>query len=342
MKKKTHICFILLMTFISFTRTLSAQEASSSPDNFSLPDLIAALEENSGEYRRNEAQALIGLDDYLISRANLQPVVSGRLPLSYSRQAEENYTAGIGSETSDGFSGGPVLSVSQLLPTAGVLTAGLAESLSGERILALEPVVIQVPTDLAYSNTFRITAGLTQPLYFGNAYQAAKKIVEETYSGNRAAVLDSRNELILKALGDYYGIQQTGFNLDLIRSRLENDQETYKRVEREFQLGLWTKSVLYQSLSARLKSETDLLEAEQQLESSRGLFASTYGLNIPPNQSFTVAPFPREPLSLPEILPRILAWNPRSVQLKSGVGIQQASIITWRKDQAPVLSVEGS
>jgi len=309
---------------------LSAREGNRT--GISLGDLILSLEGNNGEYRSNEASARMDLNDYLIARANLLPSVRGSLPLSHTRLKEENIPASPDQETRN-LSGGAGLSVTQLLPTAGTLSAELTGRISRDTYLPADPIL---------SANLQLSAGLSQPLYFGNAYRAARSIIQETYDAGCSEVLDSRNRLIRTVLEDYYRIQQARFSRDLIRVRLEGDTESYQRVEAEYEMGLWTKSVLYQALTARLQSETDLLEAEQNRETLERAFLARYGLTLPEGNTGEVRLFPREELEEETLLPRILAHNPQALRLNSQAEISRAGLVTARKDQAPAVSLGSS
>ena len=340
MKYRIQLLLLLLTAGMAGGLPLAAQEGNKT--GVSLGDLILSLEGNNGDYRSNEAAGRMDLNDYLIARANLLPSIKGSLPLSYTGLNEENYSSSVDRQKTRNLSGGAGLSLTQLLPTAGVLSAEITGQLSSDTLVDMSPYALPLPADPILSANLQLSAGISQPLYFGNAYRAARSIIQETYDAGCNEVLDSRNRLIRTVLEDYYRIQQARFSRDLIRVRLEGDTESYQRVEAEYEMGLWTKSVLYQTLSARLQSESDLLEAEQNRETLERAFQARYGLSLPEGNTGTVQLFPREELSEETLLPRILARNPQTLRLNSQAEICRAGLVTARKDQAPTVSLGSS
>lgn len=300
-------------------------------ETFEIPDLIAALKTGSPAWEANRTSFGVARSRYRASRSSLYPSLSLSVPLSYS--GYESEVSGMSTD-GDSFSGSAELVLRQLLPTAGLF------SLTGGNELAMERTPAN--TDPGWASTTTISAGLTQPLYFGDAYGAAKRLIEESREGELSAALSGGNELIMAAVGDFYELKQSAYSLDLIKTRLEREEENYRRVEAEYGMGLWTKSVFYQAKSLLLKARTDLLEAEQQLETKLDRFMAVYGLTKVPElgSEVKILSSPAGP-GFEALLEQVLAGNPELAGLRSRVEIKRSEIITFEKEHAPVLSVGG-
>jgi outer membrane protein TolC len=306
-------------------------------DTFEIPDLISALKKSSPAWEANRTSFGVAHSRYRASRSSLYPSLSLSVPLSY-RDYESD--GGLVSTNGDSFSGSAELVLSQLLPTAGIFT------LSGGNELAMERTSESVPppasTGPLWSSTTSIAANLTQPLYFGDAYGAAKRLIEKSRDGELSAALSGGNELIMAAVGDFYELKQSTYSLDLIKTRLEREEENYRRVEAEYGMGLWTKSVLYQAKSLLLKARTDLLEAEQQLETKLDRFMAMYGLTEMPELGSDVKMLASPSGRLfEELLDRVLTGNLELAGMRSRVEIKRSEIIALEKEHAPVLSAGG-
>ncbi|MBI9101396.1 MAG: TolC family protein [Spirochaetales bacterium] len=318
-----------------------------SADEFTISTLIDALEKESPVWQGNQSSARAAASQYRASLSSLYPSISGSLPVTYSGSSSETPdSATMLSQAGDGLSIGPEISVTQLLPTAGIFTASVGNSVEMARINDYQlPPSLGGGTgssDPSWSNGTTITAGINQPLYFGKAYQAAKTAIEKNLENSQASVLDTGNQLVIGAITDFYGLKQSIYSLELIKTRLEKDRESYKRVETEYEMGLWTKSVLYQAQSLLLQSETDLLEAEQILEARKGLFTATYGLSSDPQISPEIHSLKEPEIDLQEVLMKVRSESPETRQLQNAIELQNSAIVSTEKNHAPTLNLGGS
>ncbi len=328
MKKKQCILVIIILLLV-----VSAVNAAP----FTLPDLMNALQADNAAWQNNEASSKAGYSQYLSNRASLFPSITGDLPLSYSGYLNENTPEGYTRQEGNSLSIRPGISLTQLIPTAGLLSATVSDEITRSEITNLN----NTSFDPVWNNSINVSAALSQPIYFGNAYQAAKTAIEKNLENNRLKTLEMRNQLVIAAIQDYYNIKQALYTRELIQSRLEKDRENYKRVEREWELGLWTKSVLYQAQTLLIKSETDLLEGEQTLEALMGLFRSSFGLEADPEFLPEVILYPREEMEIGEIIAEVRANSPETVQISNGLDLQRSAIVSYEKEHAPVFTLGG-
>lgn len=322
---------IIVICFISLAG-LGAEE-------YTLDMLIESLE-NSIHFERTYAIERMGHHNYKNSRALLYPQIDGNIPLSISGLDEKNVTSGINSESTQSITAEPGISISQYLPTAGILTAQISDAITVIPVTEINSVSLL--TDPKWTNTTSLSINLSQPVFFKGAFDAALEITEKTYENNNLDVLEARNSLAISAVRNFYDLKQALFNLELIQIRFRNDKETYKRINQEFEMGLWTKSKLYQAKSILIKSEIDLVESTQKLETARQTIISNYSL--PPE--FKVTPNV-ESLSFGEldydtVIEKIINSSTGISKAKNLLNMQKASMIVLRKDNGPVLNLGGA
>ncbi|MCK5196904.1 MAG: TolC family protein, partial [Spirochaetales bacterium] len=268
------------------------------------------------------------------------PTISGSIPLSLTGFEENNYTTGVDIQKSQSLAAEQGISIVQLLPTAGSLTAEISDSVAMNRLIEIVPTGF--PADPEWTNTAAISLTLSQPVFFKGAFGAAFEIIGKTYENNSLDVLESRNFLAISAVQSFYDLKQAVFNQELVQIRFMKDKENYKRINQEFEMGLWTKSELYQAKSILIKSEIDLIEAAQILDTARQSMILHYSLSTDFNVSSTVNPLDSEELQYDSILDEIISNNPAARHAKNLLGIQKASLTVLRKDDGPVLSLGGS
>lgn len=322
---------IIFICLVSLT-VLGAEE-------YSLDMLIESLE-NSIHFEKTDAIERMGLYNYKNSRALLYPKFDGSIPLSISGIDEKNRTSGINSEKTQSITAEPGVSISQFLPTAGIVTAQISDSIAVVPITEINSVSLL--TEPKWTNTAAFSINLSQPVFFKGAFDAAMEITEKTYENNILDVLESRNSLTISAVQNFYDLKQAVFNLELIQIRFMNDKETYKRINQEFEMGLWTKSKLYQAKSILIKSEIDLMESTQTLETVRQLIISNYSL---PSE-FKVTPGVEslifEELNYDTVFEEIINNSIVVSRAKNLLNMKKASLTVLRKDNGPVLSLGGS
>jgi outer membrane protein TolC len=325
--KHTISCLILCFLVLE----LNAEE-------FSLSMMINTLKD-SISFTRTEALSQIGIYDYKSAKASLYPSIDGSVPFSVNSSKDNNYLQGIISQEDQIFTAAPNLSLSQLLPTAGVLTAQLTNSVSLYKLLASNPAGL---TDPVVSNSIDLSLNLAQPVFYKGAFNAVQSLINKTYENSKLSVLASRNSIILNAVENYYNLKQAIFNLELIQIRFENDKENFKKINQEFEMGLWTISDLYQARSILVKSETDLLEAEQTRDAIRQFMISNYSLSDNKLITPIVEPIDLDVIDYKNVINNVVANNPEVLQVRNARDMQKASIIVLKKDDGPQLTLGGS
>ena len=336
------IQFLLILLTMTLCR-LSALDTYSIEDD-SLISLLEAQRTNSQAWASNEAFLQTGDLQLDISRAALYP----QLDAAIDGNGANSFLTRITGETevyqlrnNYNLALSPSLSISQLLPSAGILTGSVSDTVSGsgleESDYPLEPAA-----DLDFNNILNLSLGLSQPLYFGNAYEAARTQMGEAHEINRIRYLDNRNFLISTAINDYYSLIQTAYQKQLVEARLETNTEYEKRMLSEHSLGLWTQAQLNSAKAARLQSEADLLKAEQSYSLARNRIKTLYGIELlidPASADVEIIPFDRDSLDTAVMLE---TRNPETLITEKQVSIAESDIIITKKDSAFRLNAGGS
>jgi outer membrane protein TolC len=325
----------LIIIFLIFSIVLHGLYA----EQYTLAMLLNSLESNV-HFAKAQAQSEIGLYNYKTARASLYPLISGSIPFSLTGINEENYSYGIDNQESQAMAVTPGLSVSQLLPTAGLLTARIADTISMSRILENSP--LELSEDPAWLNSVDVSVNLAQPVFFMGAFNAAKDIINKTYENSTLNVLGRTNAIVLSAAESYFNLKQAKFNMELVKIRFLNYEENYKRINQEFEMGLWTKSDLFQARSLLIKSETDLLEAEQIATIARQSLVANYSLPDNFNISSSINQIELIPDNFTGLIQKVLENNPEAKQAKNFLNMQNASLTILRKDRGPELSLGGT
>ena len=314
---------ILTLIYLSGLQALLAEE-------YTLSMLIDSLDDNM-HFAKAQALSQMGMYDYKAARASLYPSISGSIPFTISDTETNNIPIGLGNKKDQSIIIEPGITINQLLPTAGTLTAEISDIVTRSDLEAPE-----------WTNTIGISINFLQPVFFKGAFDATLGIINKTYENSNLTALTAKNSMVLNAIENYYNLKQTIFNLELIQIRFIRDQENFKRINQEFEMGLWTKSELYQARSILIKSETDLLEAEQVMDIARQSIITNYSL--PGN--FTVSPIvdsiDLEEIDFKEILREVISNNPAADQARNILNIQESSLTILRKDTGPELSLGGS
>ncbi len=323
---------LILLTFICLVslQGIGAEE-------YTLNMLINSLGDNI-HIVKTEALARMGLSNYKEARASLYPTISGSIPLSLTGIEENNYSpsTGIYKSKSQSITAEPGISATQLLPSAGSLSVKISDSVARNRF----PAGFQ--TDPEWTNTAAISLTLAQPVFFKGAFDAAFEIIEKTYVNNNLDVLESRNFLAISAVQSFYDLKQAVFNLELVQIRFMKDKENYKRINQEFEMGLWTKSELYQAKSILIKSEIDLVETTQTLDAARQSIISNYSLSSEFDVTPSVVSLDFKELQYDKIIEEIIENSTVINRAKNLLNMQKASLTVLRKNDGPVLSLEGS
>ncbi|MDC7226922.1 MAG: TolC family protein [Spirochaetales bacterium] len=305
-----------------------------------LNEILRAQQLNSRSWASNEAEIEAGLLKYDISRSSLYPQISAGLDgsgtnsfLSTSPAASPEQTYDIEIKNNYSFSLTPSLAISQLLPSAGTLSGSFSNTITGEGIEESN-YYLSPAEDTEYSNYLYFSLGLTQPLYFGKAYDAARRQINDSLEISRLAWCDSRNSLIIAAVTDYYSLMQSAYRLELVQSRLTANTEYEKRMRREHSLGMWTSAQLNTATAARLQAEADQLKAERAYTSARERISILYGIEIdldPDAVDIEMLPFSFE---IDELRSLLYEGNPESGIIAKQKSSAEADVILAEKEAA--------
>ncbi len=323
---------VLVITLcITLSWNLSAEELT-------LDTLLGNLQ-NSIHFQRSRTLSESGRYDYKSSKASLYPKINGNIPAIFSYTSENNYTPYIENQKSQSYTAAPEISFSQILPTAGILTAQISNTLSMSRITESTP---SVSSDPEWINSLDLSVNLLQPMFFKGAFDATKQIIDKTYENSNLNVIARNNSIVLKAVESFYKLKQAVFNLELIKIRYNRERENFKRINQEYEMGLWTRSELYQGKSILIKSETDLMEAKQLVNAAKHFLTANY--QAP--KDFSVSPdielMNFEEIDLSDIRDTIVDLNPAVNQAKNMLALQRASLIISKKDSGPEFTINGA
>ena len=302
----------------------------------SLLALLSAQQKNNQAYAANEAFLETGNLQYDISKSVLYPQITADISGSGSNSfLSRTSTASGDFELRNNYTvaATPSLSLTQLLPTAGILSGSVTETFSGSGLEESNSPA-SPSYDIEYNNILSFSLGISQPLYFGKAYDASLTQLNQSREITKTTYLDNRNSLIASAFSDYYQLFQTSVQKSLVKFRLETNLEYEKRMLREHQLGMWTKAQLNSAKAARLQSEADLLKAEYSLKSAEDMIFVLYG--IKPDINPETADIEELPLiyNLNSLETELIAANPETIINEKQLLISKADIIIAEKDSA--------
>ncbi len=318
-----------------------------------LQNLLQAQQQNSRAYASNEAFLETGALQYDISKSGLYPQIN--LDLSgtgsnafyqrykYEPDALPDTTFDIELNNSYLFSAGPEINITQLLPSAGVLSGSITDSVSAAGLEESSHPDFYKTSDTKYSNDLTFSLGVSQPVYFGNAYKAGLVQINESREINRITYLDNRNSLIISAVADYYELIQKAYQLDLVQTRLEVNSENEKKMLREHELGMWTRAQLNSAAAVRLQSEADLLKSKMALTSIMDRIAALYGIEL--DMESTTRQIEQISFSLSDVNPDdadILSSSPAILIYQKRIMIADSAVTIQKKDSAITLSAGGS
>ncbi|MBN2050571.1 MAG: TolC family protein [Spirochaetales bacterium] len=299
-----------------------------------LLQVLQALEEHHPAFAANEAALAAAEAGYSSGRGVLKPQVELSTPLSgtdYLRiQAAETEVNGLYSVTAS-----PQFSGSYLLPSGGNLSVSLSDSLQVSNYDG-SPSPYSQSSEAEWANTLAASLGIRQPLVFRGVYDATVSRLETAFNTEAANYLSIRNSLVLQALNDFYEYKLSVFRVDLVRWRQKNDQEMFRRVEREFEMGLWSKGTLVQAQASLLQTEADLLKAEQALTASLRRLSSFYGLEPADETAGEIVDLlERADQKGEDLIETALRDNPDLVKLRNSLAGLEADRILQAKNHAP-------
>jgi len=161
---------VLTLVYLVGLQILAAEE-------YTLNMLIDSLG-SSVHFTKTETMSQIALHDFKTSKASLYPSINGGIPFTLSEIDEENYTIGLDNQKNQLLTAAPEISISQLLPTAGLLTAQISDSVSMTQIT--ESSLLDPLPDPTWTNSAAVSVNLSQPVLFKGAFNATLEIINNT------------------------------------------------------------------------------------------------------------------------------------------------------------------
>jgi len=225
------------------------------------------------------------------------------------------------------------VTVNQLLPTAGILSLWARESLEKESASYLA----------AEEETYLFSTGitLTQPLYWGKAYQAAREGLEEGYELRMLQSQQEEGRIIIQGAADYYQLKNDAYRFQLIQDRYISSGEDLIQKEKELELGIITPSELSQAQINYLQSEIDLLQIRQVKEAHEELFFRTYRMEAQ-EVSPEVDLLPWEEGGNSDLVEELLAGSPALQISRLQASRLKHQHIREEQGEAPVLALSGN
>jgi len=306
--------------------------------------LVTAVMRKSPEYLRAQARQEGSEYDYRSSLASLGPSFSASVPATFSDTLHSKYNTGLEFKGQYGLGAGPTVSVTQLLPTSGVLTASVTDQLNMDVLESVLPAAYEAsyPPGTWLSNEAVLSAGLTQPLFFGDAYGAARLTLEQTRRSGQIRGGSGRNAVIIQAVSDYYALKKTLYSISLIEARIGSDRGNLDRTEKELSLGRGTQASVLTAKAALLKSETDLLEAQLSYDTSFRRFRAACGLPDDARMDPAVPALAIPPVDAEAAVTQVMSGNPEVQSAHLLAELKRAEMVTAGKDNAPTFKMEAS
>ncbi len=279
MKKLLFLLSLFIVTLPVFSDTGDFRNQSDISESISgFSSFLDAMVKNHPAYAANQEYLNRSDFEYKNSKSSVYPQLNLNLTGGGSDNFNTRYAEGIEIKNNYSYYAGPSLSFSQLLPSSGTISGSVSDSLSYSGIE--ESSYPSYPqSEGEYINSLDLGLSFAQPLTTDNIYKASETIVSNSLKISEAGYLNNRNLLVIKAANDYLNQSITAYQVTLIKSRLEGYREEYRKIEREFELGYWTKSQLNSAKAAMLQSETDLLKAERSLNLIRQQILNLYGID---------------------------------------------------------------
>ena len=339
--KKIFLFALILQTFIN---SLYALDSSITEDPV-LIKLLDAQRENNPAYAANEAYFETGELQFNVSKSMLYP----RIDTGLNGAGSNSFLSRTPAEPSDielknnySLSISPELSISQLLPTSGILSGSISDTVTASGLEESNSPLYPAQ-ELEYNNRLDFSVGLSQPLYFGNAYEASRTQINESREITRITYKDNRNALIISAVNDYYDLVKTAYQENLIEKRLETNRKYEMRMLREHELGMWTKGQLNTAKAVRLQSEADLLKASQAYNSARQRIKDSYGIDLEnevKNTAITEFTFTEDSVDL--LNSEILSGNPDCLINMKRILLADSDVVIEEKKAAPSFKAGGN
>jgi outer membrane protein len=332
-----------LSIFLNLSWHVAAQEP------LGLAETFGYLETTSRRWLADEMALQEARLAYRRTRAIIYPVLDLSAPVSVNSTLGETFTTQVGPSTvevqRDGaysLSVSPGLTLRQSLPTGGTLSATLSDTVSVSDPGNFDPSSVgdSYPTDERVDHTLAFGLSLDQPLYFrGSAFAASLELAENTLGRAQLGRDRQRNQLAYEAASLYYEIQFLAYSRSLVASRNEASARRLETIEREFELGMHTRSVLLQAQLSLQKAEIDLYDAQRALDQTLGEFRGLYGLPEDASIGERVDTFPLREFDPDETLELALGANPDVKMLRLSVADAANAVIIYDAERAPRLSI---
>lgn len=335
---------LIILVLTAFAANLSAID-SIIIDDPALQTLLEAQRIHNQAYASNEAFLETGELQYDISKSMLYPQIDAGLNgagsnsfLSQIPVEEEIYEL----TNNYALSISPEVSISQLLPTSGILTGSVSDTISGSGLEGSD-YPLQPEQEIEFNNTLDFSLGLSQPLYFGNAYKASLTQINESREINRITYIDNRNALVAAAVSDYYELIRSAYQESLVEKRLETNLRYELQMLAEHKLGMWTKGQLNTAKAVRLQSEADLLKASQTHNSASHNISALYGIelnNLPKASDIDEFTFNEDSINL--LTTELLSQNSGSLINMKRILLAESDIVITEKSAAATITAGGS
>ena len=327
--------------------SLSGHIAAEEP--LTLAETFGSVETTSRRWFADELSLEEARLAYRRARAIIYPVLDVSAPVSVDSTLRETFTSQVGPSSVEVQRNGayslatsPGLTLRQSLPTGGTLSATLSDSMGISDPGEFDPSSAgdSYPANDRIDHTLRFGLSLNQPLYFkGNAFSASLELAENTFGRAQLDRDRRRNQLAYEAAGLYYQIQYLAYSRSLVASRNEASGRRLQTVEREFELGMHTRSVLLQAQLSVQKAQIDLYDAQRALDQSLAEFRGLYGLPQDRQMGERVDVFPLPDHDLDETAARALDANPDVQSLRLAAADAANAIVLYEAERAPRLSV---
>jgi outer membrane protein TolC len=342
---------ILIILILIMASSAVYAEPTVNLNDESLITVLSALKTGSRAYFANEAYNEGGRLQHDAAISQFYPQLDGTLDSTGQNSFTTRTSAGSEVNNNYSLSIGPELSFTQKLPSNGTLSGSISDSISAAGIEQSNSILIP-QNDPVFQNNLTLSIGVTQPLYFGDAYGASKSRVENSFEISGINYLNNRNILVISAIEDYYNLLTAKYQVELISVRLETNTENLRRMEKEYQLGMWTASHLNSSKAASLQAEADLLKARQTFISAAELFSAVYELSseqLPVlgntaeiDISTAITVFQTEDFEINQLLSHLSANNPDLRISLSQIESAESEIILEESKSAMLFNAGGS
>jgi len=270
-------------------------------------------------------------------RAVLYPVISISAPVNYQYNPQRVIFSTGNTEVLalDGSSLAviPEVSISQYLPTAGVLGVALKSSYSQMNIAEISPAEYAALAEQqgfpANTNIFRNTPNLaisyTQPLTFENSYQAGLTLLQASYAMAKKNFHITRNLLVYNGVRSFCELAVLDKALQLAKSGFQLATNTYQETDQDYKLGRATQVLLLKAQAALKKAELEVTSAQDAYTITFAQFRALYG--IAPDARISInQDYPATLINTDHLTDEVLQNNPELRIAADSCRISQANL----------------